>query len=327
MAWHLVRFMDGKALRWGRLTSAPPSAVNEAIDVEVLATDEESLRSLLGRHDFSSRSVLAGKTHSILGSQLLSPLTEDVTLFCQGLNYKDHAAEAQHQERKANLIFSKASSSLTSAFAPIEKPVGVQLLDYEVEVGLVMRRPIEQATSVTDRNVGGYIAGVVLCDDVSARDVMFGASLLQWYQGKSYRTFCPAGPSIYMLEPEEVSTVLQTLELKLWLNGELRQSATTSQLIYQPPETLSFISSFANLRAGDLLLTGTPGGVTAPATPKLVEILKTHLFADSVRRDELRREMAAYRPFMKKGDELHLSLTDLRTGTLIGTHRNTISEA
>jgi 2-keto-4-pentenoate hydratase/2-oxohepta-3-ene-1,7-dioic acid hydratase in catechol pathway len=129
------------------------------------------------------------------------------------------------------------------------------------------------------------------------------------------------------LDRGEVNEALQSLELKLWLNGELRQSAQTNQLIYRPPETLSFISTFANVQAGDLLLTGTPGGVTAPATPKLVEILKTHLFADAVRRDELRKEMSAYRPFMKEGDVLRLSLTDIRSGTLLGSHQNRISMA
>ncbi len=67
--------------------------------------------------------------------------------------------------------------------------------------------------------------------------------------------------------------------------------------------------------------------MTAPATPKLVEILKTHLFADAVRRDELRKEMSAYRPFMKEGDVLRLSLTDIRSGTLLGSHQNRISIA
>jgi 2-keto-4-pentenoate hydratase/2-oxohepta-3-ene-1,7-dioic acid hydratase in catechol pathway len=187
-----------------------------------------------------------------------------------------------------------------------------------------MRRSIREPTEVTEDNVGDYIAGVVLCNDVSARDVMFGASFLQWFQGKSYRTFCPAGPSIYMLDPEEAGQALKRFELKLWLNDELRQSADTSQLIYRPPETLTFISTFMRLQAGDLLLTGTPGGVTAPATPKLVEILKTHLIADSVRRDELRKEMASYRAFMKEGDILRLSLIDLRSNTLVAAHRNSI---
>jgi 2-keto-4-pentenoate hydratase/2-oxohepta-3-ene-1,7-dioic acid hydratase in catechol pathway len=327
MAWHLVRFAGKEAIHWGRLASSPPSTPEESVEVEVLEADDHSLRTLIGRVEQYRLAGNTGRIERVSASQLLCPLTDDVSLLCQGLNYTDHAAEAQHSERRANLIFSKASSSLTGAFAPIIRPADVQLLDYEVEIGLVMRRSIRQRVEVTEQNIGDYIAGVVLCNDVSARDVMFGASFLQWFQGKSYRTFCPAGPSIYVLDRGEVNAALQSLELKLWLNGELRQSAQTNQLIYRPPETLSFISTFTNVQAGDLLLTGTPGGVTAPATPKLVEILKTHLFADAVRRDELRKEMSAYRPFMKEGDVLRLSLTDIRSGTLLGSHQNRISTA
>jgi len=84
--------------------------------------------------------------------------------------------------------------------------------------------------------------------------------------------------SIYVLDRGEVNEALQSLELKLWLNGELRQSAQTNQLIYRPPETLSFISTFANVQAGTFFSQELRRGDRA-ATPKLVEILKTHLFA------------------------------------------------
>ena len=154
---------------------------------------------------------------------------------------------------------------------------------------------------------------------------MFGASFLQWFQGKSYRTFCPAGPVLYWLERSEVRETLEHLQIQLWLNGELRQSASSAQLIFKPAETLASLSTQMDLRCGDMLLTGTPGGVTAPASPKLVEILKTHLMADAVRRDELRVEMAKFRPFMKPGDVVTANLVDTLRHQALGGQENTIA--
>jgi 2-keto-4-pentenoate hydratase/2-oxohepta-3-ene-1,7-dioic acid hydratase in catechol pathway len=245
---------------------------------------------------------------------------------CQGLNYQEHAAEAQQATRRSNLIFAKASSSLSAPFGPIVRPSDVQLLDYEVEIGLVLRTALTAGAQVTDDNIGAYVAGVVLCNDVSARDTMFGASFLQWFHGKSYRTFCPAGPILYWLSPPEVAPTLKDLSVKLWLNGELRQSASSSQLIYKPAETFTHLARYLDLDPGDMLLTGTPGGVTTPASPKLVEILKTHLMADEARREALRTEMTKGRPFMKPGDVVRATLHDDLRRQPLGGQENSVVE-
>jgi 2-keto-4-pentenoate hydratase/2-oxohepta-3-ene-1,7-dioic acid hydratase in catechol pathway len=206
------------------------------------------------------------------------------------------------------------------------RPSDVQLLDYEVEIGLVLRTALTSGAQVTDDNIGAYIAAVVLCNDVSARDTMFGASFLQWFHGKSYRTFCPAGPILYWLSPHEVAPTLKDLSVKLWLNGELRQSASSSQLIYKPAETFTHLARYLDLDPGDMLLTGTPGGVTTPASPKLVEILKTHLMADEARREALRTEMTKGRPFMKPGDVVRATLHDDLRRQPLGGQENSVVE-
>jgi 2-keto-4-pentenoate hydratase/2-oxohepta-3-ene-1,7-dioic acid hydratase in catechol pathway len=195
-----------------------------------------------------------------------------------------------------------------------------------VEFGLVLRKDLGEGQEVTDKTIGDVVAGVVLCNDVSARDTMFGATFMQWYRGKSYRTFCPTGPALWLLEPGEVRDALQNLEIKLWVNGELRQSANSQQLIWKPAESLSYIASSIDMRCGDLLLTGTPGGVTAPATSRMVKILKDHLLADDLRRDELRMEMSAGRPFLQPGDLVTATLSDSR-GLSLGGLANRIVEA
>jgi len=119
-----------------------------------------------------------------INPEILSPITSDSTLVCQGLNYSEHAAEAQQHTRRSNLIFAKASSSLTGPYSPIVRPTDVELLDYEVEIGLVLRTELTADAHVSNENIGHYVAGVVLCNDVSARDTMFGASFLQWFPSR-----------------------------------------------------------------------------------------------------------------------------------------------
>src|SRR4029077_1164488 len=226
----IVRYLDQGVIRWGRLMSQAPSTAAAHVEVGPLRTNATTTASLITAFDAGELGEVE-KPVSLKAVALLSPITSDATLVCQGLNYVSHAAEARHHERKQNLFFAKASSSLTGPFSNIERPRDVQLLDYEVEFAVVLRAALGQGISVDDENLADYVAGVVLCNDVSARDIMFGASFLQWYQGKSYRTFCPAGPVLYWLERKEVRETLEHLQIQLWLNGELRQSASSAQLI------------------------------------------------------------------------------------------------
>ncbi len=312
----IVRYRDGEQVRWGELDGEPPVQPDDIVNVLPLAIEAATTADFIAAVDLAARPT--GSAVQISADQLLSPITPDASIFAQGLNYQAHAAEAQHAKRRSNLIFSKASSSLTGPFGDIERPAEVQLLDYEVEFGIVLRRDLGQRDQVSDEIIGDAVAGVVLCNDVSARDTMFGTSFLQWFRGKSYRTFCPAGPVLWLLDREEVAEALRHLEIKLWVNGELRQSASSDQLIYGPAETLSYIASSMDMRRGDLLLTGTPGGVTAPATPRMVEILQEHLLADEARRDELRIEMTKGRPFLQPGDIVTATLNDARGKSLGG---------
>ena len=324
MAHLLVRYAIAGQPSWGQVAGPPPSSANDTVEVRPLAANPRTTRELIG---LPPEQLEFGKAINVPASALLSPVTTDARLVCQGLNYQEHAAEAQQAIRRSNLIFSKASSSLSAPFGPIVRPEEVQLLDYEVEIGLVLRASLTADAQVDDTNIGKYVAGIVLCNDVSARDTMFGASFLQWFHGKSYRSFCPAGPTLYWLAADEVAETLKGLSIKLWLNGELRQSASSSQLIYRPAETLTHLARFLDLEPGDMLLTGTPGGVTSPASPKLVEVLKTHLMADEPRREALRVEMVKTRPFMSPGDVVRATLHDDLHGRPLGGQENSIVEA
>ena len=323
MALLIVRYLDKGAARWGKIVDAAPTSVGDKVAIVPFETTATTTAEFIAA--FDAGALKEAPATAVTAVDLLSPVTSDATLICQGLNYANHAAEAQHHARKQNLFFLKASSSLTGPYGDIERPPEVELLDYEVEFGVVLRAPLTRGAKVERQDLADLVAGVVLCNDVSARDVMFGASFLQWFQGKSYRTFCPAGPVLYLLEKAEVADTLDNLEIELWVNGEQRQSTTSAQLIFKPAETLEGLARIMDLKAGDFLLTGTPGGVTSPASPKLVEILKTHLLADDARRDALRIEMAAFRPFLKPGDVVTAKMHDRKTGLYLGGLENYIA--
>ncbi|MEK1929915.1 MAG: fumarylacetoacetate hydrolase family protein, partial [Pararhizobium sp.] len=202
--------------------------------------------------------TLAGAERFPIGSaNILSPVTAPAQIVCQGLNYADHAHESGHAPRQKNLLFMKAASSLSGAFDPLIRPAGCHMLDYEVELGLVLKRPLNADDHVTRENLGEFIGGLVLCNDVSARDVMFGEAFLQWFRGKSARTFCPCGPWLVIPEADEIADLLDSIEIRLWLNDELRQSAHTRDFVFRPETCLNDIASLMDLSAGDLVLTGT----------------------------------------------------------------------
>jgi len=325
MPIQIARFRDGTNTRWGRLLGQAPLEASDVVELQPLEVEALTTRELLVAVEGQATLLSGGPTLRVSAAQLLSPVTPDAQLICQGLNYRDHAAEAGHHVRKQNLFFTKASSSLSGPYDDIRRPEGVELLDYEIEIGIVLRRNIRGPVTITDGTVGDFVAGIVLCNDVSARDTMFGASFFQWFQGKSYRTFCSAGPVLCLLQPSEVAAALANIQIQLWLNGAPRQQAISSRLIYKPAETLTLLSSLMDLNGGDMVLTGTPGGVIAQGSPKLMEILRTHLLADEERRAAMRTELRSNARFLEPGDVLKLEMRDLRSGAVLGGQQSRIA--
>ncbi|MDB5523596.1 MAG: fumarylacetoacetate hydrolase [Rhizobium sp.] len=245
---------------------------------------------------------------AISSANILSPVTAPAQIICQGLNYADHADESGHARPQKNLLFMKSGSSLSGAFEPVIRPAGCQMLDYEVELGLILKRPLGAGDHVTRETLGDFIGGLVLCNDVSARDVMFGEPFLQWFRGKSGRTFCPCGPWLVVPEAHDIADMLDRIEIRLWLNDKLRQSAHTRDLIFRPETCLNDIASLMDLSAGDLVLTGTPGGVILQASAPLAQILTTKLFKDSERSAAIIEEATAHARYLAPGDIVHAEM-------------------
>lgn len=202
---------------------------------------------------------------------VLSPITPGRRVVAQMTNFASHAADAGLDPKNVPLtFFRKASGSISGPYEDIVKPAHVRLLDYEVEIGLVIGAPLPVGTEVSSANLADHIAALVVTNDVSARDLQLPKT--QFYEAKSYPTFTPTGPALVLLEEGDLDRFAE-LRLRLWVNGELRQDMPASDMIYRPLEALRALSGFQRLDPGDLLLTGTPIGTALSAPPKPVEIL------------------------------------------------------
>ncbi|MGW0191554.1 fumarylacetoacetate hydrolase family protein [Streptomyces sp. NPDC003362] len=198
----------------------------------------------------------------------LSPVTTPCRVVAQMINYRSHARDSGFTGDIPPAFFRKASGSVSGPSDAVVRPAHVKFLDYEIELGLVMGASLPVGTVVEERDLSTYVAGLVITNDVSAREVQLTKT--QFYESKSYPTFTPTGPYLALLEPEDFAHLLD-LRLQLSVNGELRQDRTLADMIVRPARALTLLARFQTLDPGDLLLTGTPGGTALKAPPKPVE--------------------------------------------------------
>jgi 2,4-didehydro-3-deoxy-L-rhamnonate hydrolase len=199
-------------------------------------------------------SSLPAKAVVAAGSvRLGAPVPRPGLIVCIGLNYKDHADEQGHEYPRAPLLFSKSPMSVCGPNDDVVYPEGVEQLDYEVELGVVIGKTAKQVAAADARQ---YIAGYTVFHDVSARCAQFGDK--QWFRGKSFDTFAPFGPAL--VTSDEVPDP-HALNLSCKVNGEVRQNSSTSKLIHNVDKLIEYISRGHTLSPGDVIATGTPAGV------------------------------------------------------------------
>jgi len=239
--------------------------------------------------------------------RLLAPVTTDQQFICQGVNYRSHVEESglRLSDFPFNTIFTKASSCITPADAPVARPRHVQLLDYEIELGLVLRRDLPAGTQVGADELGSWLAGVTIVNDMSARDVQLPQG--QFYKGKSYRGFGPVGPGLVLLKPEEWSRWPE-LHMRLAVNGQPRQDAYCREMIHAPAGTLTELAAMHDVLAGDLIATGTPAGCAARAPGRLAMFVLRHLVSDATKWRLFIRKGVANPAYLRPGDRLNLSI-------------------
>ncbi|HID56795.1 TPA: FAA hydrolase family protein, partial [Candidatus Poribacteria bacterium] len=192
--------------------------------------------------------------------ELKAPILNPSKIIALGLNYIDHCREQGLEPPDQPIIFAKYPSAIIGPEEPIVWPAALtQQVDYEAELALIIGK---RAKGVPIERAFDYIAGYTLLNDVTARDLQFAEK--QWTRAKSLDTFCPMGPAL--VSKEEVQDP-HHLRIRCYLNEELMQDSTTENFIFDIPHLVSFLSHSFTLLPGDVIATGTPGGVGAFRQP------------------------------------------------------------
>jgi 2-keto-4-pentenoate hydratase/2-oxohepta-3-ene-1,7-dioic acid hydratase in catechol pathway len=294
MATNLARFELNGVPHWGAVSGSGISPLTGSYPTTAALIER-------GEADWvAARSRPASL--SLEQVRVLSPVTAPCRIYCQGANYRQHMIESgmDPDAKLFNMFFTKSDASVASAREAVARPRHVALLDYEIELALVFRRPISSAVTVTRETLKDYVFGVTIANDLSARDIQIPQT--QFFKGKSYRGFCPIGPWLTAPDPNEFPR-LDDLELQLSVNGDVRQRDSTKNLVFKPAETISELSTFANVAPGDVLLTGTPSGcaLRVPPAPirRIFQLLPERRFWKLFLNSQSRRPQ-----YLKPGDRI-----------------------
>lgn len=256
-----------KLMRYGDRHGAKTPCL---LDDDGVARDASSLVG-----DFGPRSLAGGALDKlrgvdpaslpradIAGKRLAPPVAQPFNIWCVGLNYSDHAAEAGLPVPDEPILFNKSSSTYCGPNDDLLYSPKMTKLDWEVELGIVIGKP---ALNIDRAGAMDHIAGFVLVNDVSERAWQMERSG-QWVKGKSFPNFCPTGP--VLVTPDEIGDV-NSLGMWLDVNGTRMQTGNTGTMIFDVETIVSYMSEFTRLEPGDLICTGTPPGVGAGMDPQV----------------------------------------------------------
>src|SRR5215210_7450968 len=195
------------------------------------------------------------------GVDLLPPIARPSKIVCIGLNYRSHAEEQGAEPPETPTFFAKFANALTPPGAAVALPPWSDKIDYEAEVAFVIG---DRCRNASEDEAMDHVAGYMLFNDLSARDYQFKTP--QWMPGKVFDGSAPCGPAL--VTPDEAGPH-DAIEIELWLNGELMQKASTSDLVHSVPELVTYLSRLMTLEPGDVVATGTPAGVGSLRDPRV----------------------------------------------------------
>ncbi len=255
----LVTFTHGGATRIGvalgeeivDLSAADPSLPTEMC--AFLAAGQPALDAAARAADAASPRV------PLADAKLESPVLRPPKFFGVGLNYADHIAETGMEKPKVPILFNKQSTCANGPFDPVHLPRASHVLDYEGELAFVIGR---RCRHVPKERAHEVIAGYTVCNDVSVRDWQIRAQTMT--MGKSFDTHGPLGP--WLVTSDELGDP-HVLDLRTWVNGELRQDSNTKHLIFDCFDLVEHVSTAFTLEPGDVVSTGTPSGVAIGFKP------------------------------------------------------------
>jgi len=316
MPLHVVHFKHRGSAQWGVIRNGVITPVPDAFATTGAFLQANSIDALYR---------LSGPTLRETEIEILSPVTGNQQFLCQGANYRQHMIESgvNPDAKTFNMIFTKAPSCIVPAHSDVVRPRRVRFLDYEIELGLVLMCDMSSGQSVTNASLHKFVAGAVIVNDYSARDIQIPE--MQFYKGKSFRTFGPVGPYLCLLEPDDFNRLAE-LRLTLTVNGAVRQSDRIANLVHGPAETLTELSAVHDLYAGDLLSTGTPAGcalsVPSPAKQRIFALLPEKLKWKMFMNIQGSRSQ-----YLKPGDIVESRIATADGSIDLGVQRNRIVDA
>lgn len=219
-------------------------------------TQYPDLKSVIAAHQLEAleaATVLSGVPVKASDARLLPVIPNPGKVFCVGLNYKSHVAEMKRADSEHPAIFTRFADSLSAHGAPLPKPLATQRFDFEGELAVIIGK---SGRNIAQAQAWDHIAGYACFNDGTARD--WQRHTHQWTPGKNFPATGPLGP--FMASQKAIPDVNQ-LTLQSRLNGQVMQHASLADLIFTLPEIIEYLSGFTNLSPGDVIATGTPGGV------------------------------------------------------------------
>jgi acylpyruvate hydrolase len=239
-----------------RLATIRTAAGTRAVRLDgrqAIETGDADVRALLERTDWSAQAAAAaGPVHDVDGLDYAPLVPAPEKILCVGQNYADHIAEMGHEPPAYPTIFAKFAPALIGAYDDIVLPAVSEAVDYEAELTVVIGSPVRHATR---EQAQAAIAGYTVMNDVSVRDWQMRTS--QFLQGKTFEATTPLGP--WLVTPDELPD--GAWEISTVIDGETRQRSDTGQLVFGVLDLVVYLSTIVTLRPGDVIATGTPGGV------------------------------------------------------------------
>ncbi len=299
--------------------------VHTATGAAKIATAATTTGALLADRAAIEAAASDTTTMPVDSLDLLSPVTAPCRVVAQMTNYASHVKDAGMEPASIPLtFFRKSSASITGPSDAIVKPSHVRFLDYEVEIGLVIGTDIPVGSTIDESNLADYVAGLVVTNDVSARDIQLPQT--QFYEAKSYPTFTPVGPALVLLTAAELKRFGE-LRLQLRVNGELRQDMRVAgDMIYSPLQALQSLTRFQDLSAGDLVLTGTPVGTALSAPHKVVTLIGS-LLPPAVKWKAFFKSQARNLKYLHDGDVVETTVATDDGAIDLGAQRNIVKYA
>jgi 2-keto-4-pentenoate hydratase/2-oxohepta-3-ene-1,7-dioic acid hydratase in catechol pathway len=222
------------------------------------------LGAFLAQDDWAARAAAAdgGTSYPIEGAEFAPVVPRPSKVVCVGLNYKNHIQEMGRDLPEHPTLFAKFADSLVGATDDIVRPAETEEFDWEVELAVVIGRRVRRARGA---EAEAAIAGFTVLNDITCRDWQFRTR--EWLQGKIWDSSTPVGP--YLVTPDELpGGVRPELPVRLTVDGEVMQQDTTADLLFDPVALVEYVSTVVRLNPGDIIATGTPGGVGHARDPK-----------------------------------------------------------